>query len=178
MIRATSSIAPYFVDCINEQDLDEVNVEIIRNNLFKAYLEDFASFCQKLGGTTAEVMQELLAVRCQFTTMHTYLVQFEADRRAIIITINSFDTELSKDDRAKLYPRCGNLYPVGLAGLARADDYEQVRQVCDYYAVSSAMSASDEACSVQEYKPLFDGSGTQPGDKTLEDKFFEHEVST
>lgn len=54
--------APYFVDCINEQDLDEVNVEIIRNNLFKAYLEDFASFCHKLGGTTAEVMQELLAV--------------------------------------------------------------------------------------------------------------------
>jgi len=30
-------------------------------------------------------------------------LQFEADRRAIIITINSFGTELSKDDRAKLW---------------------------------------------------------------------------
>ena len=54
-------------------------------------------------------------------------LQFEADRRSIIITINSFDTELTKDDREKLYPRCGKLYPEGLVALARADDYEQVR---------------------------------------------------
>jgi len=63
--------------------------------------------------------------------------QFEADRRAIIITINSFGTELTKDDRAKLYPRCGKLHPDGLAALARADDYEQVKAVAEYYAVSS-----------------------------------------
>ena len=62
--------------------------------------------------------------------------QFEADRRAFIITINSFGTELSKDDRAKLYPRCGKLHPDGLASLARADDQEQVRAVAEYYAVS------------------------------------------
>lgn len=62
--------------------------------------------------------------------------QFEADRRAIIITINSFGTELTKDDRAKLYPRCGKLHPDGLAALARADDYEQVKSVAEYYAVS------------------------------------------
>ena len=29
---------------------------------------------------------------------------------------------------------------------------------------------------MQEYKQLFEGAGTNPGDKTLEDKFFEHEV--
>lgn len=51
--------------------------------------------------------------------------------------------------------------PDGLAALARADDYEQVKAVAEYYA---------------EYAALFDGSGTNPGDKTLEDKFFEHEV--
>lgn len=62
-------------------------------------------------------------------------LQFEADRRAIIITINSFGTELTKDDRAKLYPRCGKLHPDGLAALARADDYEQVKAVAEYYAV-------------------------------------------
>nr|XP_054770740.1 V-type proton ATPase subunit d 1-like [Lytechinus pictus] len=28
----------------------------------------------------------------------------------------------------------------------------------------------------KEYKMLFEGAGTNPGDKTLEDKFFEHEV--
>lgn len=90
-----------------------------------------------------------------------FLIQFEADRRAIIITINSFGTELSKDDRSKLYPRCGKMNPDGLAALARADDYEQVKNVAEYYA---------------EYAALFDGSGNNPGDKTLEDKFFEHEV--
>lgn len=29
----------------------------------------------------------------------------------------------------------------------------------------------------QEYKLLFEGAGSNPGDKTLEDRFFEHEVS-
>jgi len=61
--------------------------------------------------------------------------QFEADRRAFIITINSFGTELSKEDRAKLFPHCGKLYPEGLAQLARADDYEQVKAVAEYYPV-------------------------------------------
>ena len=62
--------------------------------------------------------------------------QFEADRRAFIITINSFGTELTKDDREKLYPTCGKLYPDGLKALARADDYDQVRSVAEYYWVS------------------------------------------
>lgn len=64
-----------------------------------------------------------------------FFSQFEADRRAFIITINSFDTELTKDDRYKLYPTCGRLYPDGLASLSRADDYDQVRAVAEYYAV-------------------------------------------
>jgi len=66
-----------------------------------------------------------------------FFPQFEADRRAFIITINSFGTELSKEDRAKLFPHCGKLYPEGLALLARADDYEQVKNVADYYPVSA-----------------------------------------
>lgn len=89
-----------------------MNTELIRNTLYKAYLESFYDFCKELGGETADVMCEILA--------------FEADRRALIITINSFDTELSKEDRARLFPRCGKLHPDGLAALARADDYEQV----------------------------------------------------
>lgn len=62
--------------------------------------------------------------------------QFEADRRAFIITINSFGTELTKEDRAKLFPRCGQLDPYGLADLAKCDDYDQVRAVADNYPVS------------------------------------------
>lgn len=30
------------------QDLDEMNIEIMRNTLYKAYLEDFYRFCQVL----------------------------------------------------------------------------------------------------------------------------------
>lgn len=32
-------------------------------------------------------------------------------------------------------------------------------------------------CHPQEYKLLFEGAGSNPGDKTLEDRFFEHEVT-
>ncbi|CAJ0942541.1 unnamed protein product [Ranitomeya imitator] len=147
-ILVDTPLAAFFQDCISEQDLDEMNIEIIRNTLYKAYLESFYKFCDNLGGTTADVMCPIL--------------EFEADRRAFIITINSFGTELSKEDRAKLFPHCGKLYPEGLAQLARADDYEQVKTVADYYP---------------EYKLLFEGAGNNPGDKTLEDKFFEHEVT-
>lgn len=35
----------------------------------------------------------------------------------------------------------------------------------------------DNHSILQDYKELFDGAGNNPGDKTLEDKFFEHEVS-
>lgn len=109
--------APYFTECISEQDLNEMNIEIIRNTLYKvcscllgqtyilnewlfvlrihnyyflwaillstvtitqAYLEDFAKFCEKLGGPTAEVMREIIAVRAlslavsRFSKLHAH----------------------------------------------------------------------------------------------------------
>ncbi|CAF0775572.1 unnamed protein product [Didymodactylos carnosus] len=140
-VLVDTPLAPYFIDCISEHDLDEMNVEIIRSTLYKAYLDDFFKFCKDLGGVTADVMCEILA--------------FEADRRAFMITINSFDTGLTQDERAKLYPTCGHLHPDGLAELRRADSYEAVKE---------------------EYKLLFEGAGSSTGDKTIEDKFFEHEV--
>lgn len=41
------------------------------------------------------------------------------------------------------------------------------------------ISVSEFVVSIcpQEYKLLFEGAGSNPGDKTLEDRFFEHEVS-
>ena len=61
-VLVDTPLAPFFVDCISEQDLDEMNIEIIRNTLFKAYLESFYAFCKKIGGTTAECMCAILAV--------------------------------------------------------------------------------------------------------------------
>jgi V-type H+-transporting ATPase subunit d len=90
------------------------------------------------------------------------ILAFEADRRAINITVNSFGTDLSKDERAKLYPDMGRLYPNGTMALQRADDVDGVKLACD---------------SVIEYRQFFDqvsqGSGMQ---KSLEDHFFEREA--
>jgi len=119
-----------------------VNIEIIRNTLYKAYLEDFYQYCASIGGPTAVAMQRILA--------------FEADRRTINITINSFHSELPKEQRAKLFPTVGNLYPAGNNTLARADEIDQVRQVCDM---------------VGEYRSFFEGGSnvTNGGGSGLDD---------
>jgi len=139
-------LAPYIQGCLSEEDLDEMNIEIIRNTLYKAYLEDFYKYCQALGGETEAYMCEILA--------------FEADRRAINITINSFGTDLSKDDREKLYPALGHLYPAGTSRLAKADDVDQVTRIVSEYG---------------QYRGIFNEVAANQ-EKSLEDAFYEHEV--
>ncbi|CAI2188401.1 1150_t:CDS:2 [Funneliformis geosporum] len=152
-VLVETPLAPYFKNCLSANDLDELNIEIIRNTLYKAYLEDFYRYCKSIGGATGQMMSEIL--------------EFEADRRTINITINSFGTELSRDDRAKLFPSLGRLYPDGHAKLARADEVEHVKNVVEVWV---------------EYRPFFDNSLTSFGGaatseaKTLDDRFFEHEV--
>ena len=158
-------LAPYFKGSLSHQDLDELNIEIVRNTLYKNYLEDFHSFVNThpdMAGTpTAEVMSEIL--------------EFEADRRAINITLNSFGTELTKADRKKLYPAFGRLYPEGTLMLSRADDFEGVRLAVD---------------GVSDYKSFFDAAGlgggpSGPGnmaggsganERSLEDMFYQKEM--
>uniref|UniRef100_A0A182JGJ4 V-type proton ATPase subunit n=2 Tax=Anopheles atroparvus TaxID=41427 RepID=A0A182JGJ4_ANOAO len=146
-ILIDTPLASFIDDSLSEQDLDELNVEITRNTLHKSYLEAFHRFCTRLGGTTATVMCEILA--------------FEADRRAIVITINAFGTGLSKEDCAKLYPTCGHLYPDGLAALARAADCEQVKTVVSFYP---------------QYADLFDDA-SDPAARTLEERFYVKETT-
>lgn len=148
-VLVETPLAPYFRDCLSAADLDDLNIEIIRNTLYKAYLEDFYQFSSSLGGVTTEAMQELLA--------------FEADRRVISITVNSFGTGLTKEERARLFPAIGKLYPSGNNALARADDVDQVKAVCDM---------------VPEYKAFFDAPPGQEEAQLdhLEDKFSKEEV--
>ena len=133
-VLVETPLAPYFKGSLSSQDLDELNIEIIRNTLYKNYLEDFHRFVNEepdLQGTpTAEVMSEVL--------------EFEADRRAINITLNSFGTDLSKVERRKLYPTFGKLYPEGTLMLSRADDIEGVRIAVD---------------GVGDYRTFFDAAG-------------------
>lgn len=176
MKLSLSLAAPYFRDCLSAQDLDELNIEIIRNTvrrscfaledlslttappqLYKAYLEDFHDFIMSLGAPTSDVMSPILS--------------FEADRRSLNITINSFGTSLSKDQRAKLFPSLGRLYPEGAFALGRADDVDQVKVVLD---------------GVVEYRGFLEGqtgqaSGGSEGAggqqaASLEDHFFQYEV--
>jgi V-type H+-transporting ATPase subunit d len=166
-VLVETPLAPYFKSSLSHQDLDELNIEIIRNTLYKNYLEDFYKFVNEdpelKGSPTAETMTEVL--------------EFEADRRAINITLNSFGTELAKADRRKLYPEIGKLYPEGTLMLSRADDIE---------AVGIAVSG------VNDYKSYFDavglgqgagggGAGNMAGGagndgKSLEDLFYQKEM--
>ncbi|KAG5300673.1 vacuolar ATP synthase subunit D [Histoplasma ohiense] len=137
-VLVETPLAPYFKGSISHQDLDELNIEIVRNMLYKNYLEDFYRFVNSepglKGSPTSEVMSEAL--------------EFEADRRAINITLNSFGTELSKAERKKLYPEFGKLYPEGSLMLSRADDVEGV-----------ALAVS----GVGDYKAFFDAVGLSQG---------------
>ncbi|KAF8158162.1 V0 complex, c/d subunit of ATPase [Crassisporium funariophilum] len=157
-VLVETPLAPYFRDCLAATDLDDLNIEIIRNTVYKAYLEDFYNFCTTLGSPTSDVMHQILS--------------FEADRRTVNITINSFNTELSKEQRAKLFPAIGRLWPEGNNQLAKADEMDQVRQACE---------------SISEYRPFFADSGSSHGNGNgldddlaaashLEDRFFRMEV--
>jgi V-type H+-transporting ATPase subunit d len=150
--------APYFRDCLSASDLDDLNIEIIRNTVYKAYLEDFYHFCTSLGSPTSDVMHRILS--------------FEADRRTINITINSFEAGLGKEQRAKLFPTIGRLFPEGNNQLAKADEIDQVRQACE--TISEYRSFFDNTSS------HFDSSGDNIGESgaaaELEDRFFTTEV--
>ncbi|CAG9464480.1 unnamed protein product [Pedinophyceae sp. YPF-701] len=113
LVLVDTPLAPYFSECLTSDDLDEMNIEVMRNTLHRAYLEDFHRLCQSIGGGTAAIMGELLA--------------FEADRRALNITLNSIGTELTREDRRRLYASLGQLHPTGHYELSLAEDYDAVR---------------------------------------------------
>ncbi|CAP92536.1 H(+)-transporting V0 sector ATPase subunit d [Penicillium rubens] len=157
-------LAAYFKGSLSHQDLDELNIEIVRNTLYKNYLEDFYNFINThpdfSGTPTQDVMAEVL--------------QFEADRRSINITLNSFGTELTKLERRKLYPEFGKLYPEGSLMLSRAEDVEgvalAVSAVADYKAFFDAVGLSQGSSGLG-------GMGGGPADgKSLEDMFYQKEM--
>lgn len=106
---------------MSEQDFDETHVVIIRNFVYREYLECFNSFVKTIGGVTEQMMAPIL--------------QFESDRRAFIITMNALGTDLSKEDRFKFYNTFGLLDENALVKLSKADDFEQIRQIACLYEV-------------------------------------------
>lgn len=137
-----------------------------RAQLYRSYLEDFHSFIMSLGAPTSDVMSPIL--------------NFEADRRSLNITINSFGTSLTKEQRGQLLPRLGRLYPAGTMALARADDMDQVKAVLDpfleYRAFLDPSSATGTDSSAQGHTSSGGGGGAGDVASSLEDHFFQHEV--
>lgn len=133
--------------------LEEVQIEILKNSLMKLYLEDFYSFCEKLGGDTAEIMCGLLRAR--------------ADRAAINITLNSFGTPLNEPsmretDRKRLYPSIGDLYPAGTELVSKADDDVKLGQAL---------------ASFPEYHAIFEKFlSSSPEEFSIDDEFYKREV--
>merc|ERR1712083_618807 len=74
----------------NEQDID-----LVTNTILRYWLEDFYSFCVALGGTTGEMMAALL--------------EYEADKRAISIMINSFNTPLNELEKKREQQQFGEV---------------------------------------------------------------------
>lgn len=163
-------LAPYFKGSLSHQDLDELNIEIVRNTLYKNYLEDFYHFVnedpQMKGTPTQAVMSEML--------------EFEADRRSINITLNSFGTELTKAERKKLYPNFGRLYPEGTLMLSRADDVEGVRiavdGVYDYRSMLDQTGMGGGGGGSSGLGNQSGGVGGDDGSKSLEDLFYQKEM--
>lgn len=190
-VLCESPLAPYFRGCFSADDLDEVHIELIRNHLWKAYLEDFNSHCQgssSVNTKTRELMNKILG--------------FEADRRVVNIAVNSCGSErLSKEERLKLFPRFGSLWDSGISQkLAQVDDIDQIRGLLDPiptfrgllndYLSDGGKSSNlngnglDQASSTTSYElpkqPTTSSStpynpvSNEP--RTLEEHFFEHEV--
>jgi V-type H+-transporting ATPase subunit d len=130
-VLVDTPVARYFEEYFNEelksdealsqleQVYNEVEIDIITNRLQKFWLEDFYRYCKTLGGETWLMMKELL--------------EFEADRRTISITINSFGTPLSethdqREARSKLFPALGALYPEGQESLSDVTNEETLAE--------------------------------------------------
>ncbi|KAK6456666.1 vacuolar ATPase V0 domain subunit D [Scheffersomyces xylosifermentans] len=139
-------LAPFFKNCLTVDDLDDLNIEIIRNRLYKNYLEAFVEFVEKeFGNPDDEIMTRLLS--------------FEADKRVINIALNSLNNpDLSAEDKLSLFPSYGKLYPTYHNELSQVDDFEQLKQIVE---------------NVGEYKDIFnESSDSGSGAKNLEDWFY------
>lgn len=140
-------LAPFFKDCLTADDLDDLNIEIIRNRLYKNYLEGFVEFVEaEFTSPDSEIMLKLLS--------------FEADKRVINIALNSLNNpDLTSEDKLSLFPSFGKLYPVYHSELSQVDDIEQLKLLVE---------------TVGEYKDLF--SSVQDESRNIEDWFYSLEM--
>ena len=132
--------------------------EEIKNYLKKIWLEYFYHFCKTLNPTTSEIMEDLL--------------KYEADCQTIQIVYNSlaYNNQFQEEERKKVIPYFGFLYPETTTQLVKCNSLEQLRQILqpfpDYYELVK---------EIPDPKKL-DEFGLQSGLKTLDDLMFKESM--
>ena len=107
-----SPLALFFSRSLTAADLDQLDIEVIRNSLFKAYIESFHEFASGLDEHSTRIL-------CS-------LIEIEADRRLLNITVNSLGTALNAEDRLRLFPSVGFFGKFMPDVFAKAEDMEQI----------------------------------------------------
>lgn len=176
-VLVETPLAPYFRECMRAaggKDLDEFNLEIIRNTLHRAYLEDFHRFCRdECDELTGKVMAGLLS--------------FEADRRILNVCINSLGLDMAREAKLALLPKFGILWESGVAmKLTLAHDMNQIKNIIDtdcpiYHQILEVATRSSYANGkgkeVILHPPYASDNANGDSDRTMEEYFFEKEVS-
>ena len=138
--------------------LQALKPEQIKNYLKKIWLEYFYHFCKTLNPTTSEIMEDLL--------------KYEADCQTIQIVYNSlaYNNQFQEEERKKVIPYFGFLYPETTTQLIKCNSLEQLKQILqpfpDYYELVK---------EIPDPKKL-DEFGLQSGLKTLDDLMFKESM--
>jgi V-type H+-transporting ATPase subunit d len=151
---------------------NDASIEVVRNVLYKAYLEDFYEVCQGLGAVTAEVMGDIL--------------DFEADRRVVSMKLNILDmmgadmgSSEDLDDLHTVFPRCGKLY--SLSGPGDMADDPGCGEPCPaplhekIIGAKSRETVEEAMCAIPEYQKLVEEHNMNP-DASYDSLFYKMEV--
>jgi len=173
-------IGPYFEEFLKEEAeksgdagvehskvgiiLTKQDLEMMKASLKKAWLEDFHSFVEGIGGTTAAVMGHML--------------KMEADYRVLLVTLNALNTSLSTEqklqDRNSLYPNFGYLYPEGTNALKKAINETTLRHALDPPNYSKYLQLFDQV------KQFYDAEASESvktaGAQSIEDLIYAENV--
>ena len=138
--------------------LQQLKPEEIKNYLKKIWLEYFYHFCKTLNPTTSEIMENIL--------------KYEADCQTIQIVYNSlaYNNQFQEEERKKVIPYFGFLYPETTTQLIKCNSLEQLKQILqpfpDYYELVK---------EIPDPKKL-DEFGLQSGLKTLDYLMFKESM--